>query len=395
MCGRSTRYPVTMPVPRTLEMLRTLVATPSVSCTQAAIDQGNLAVVHHLASWLADLGFRIDIEQLPDQPEKANLIATLGSGPGGLILAGHTDTVPCDPGAWRSDPFRLAEHDGKLTGLGTSDMKGFFALVIEAVRRMDGASLQAPLTILATADEESSMAGARRLLELGKPKARYAVIGEPTNLKPVYAHKGIMMLAIKIAGASGHSSDPSLGRNALEAMHAVMGELLAYRAELAERWQNHAFAVNVPTLNLGCLHAGDNPNRICGHAELQIDIRILPGMESQEVLGELERRLGAIGERFRTPIESALFYPPIPAFESSGTELLGTCERVTGQRAGTVAFGTEGPFLQALGAETVILGPGSIDQAHQPNEFIDPRQIEPCIGVLRALIERYCLRAAA
>ncbi len=380
-----------MPVPGPLEMLETLIATPSVSCTLPGIDQGNLAVVHHLATWLADLGFRIDIEQLPDQPEKANLIATLGSGPGGLILAGHTDTVPCDPAAWQSDPFRLAERDGKLAGLGTADMKGFFALAIEAIRRAGDAALRAPLIVLATADEESTMAGARRLLELGKPKARFAVIGEPTNLQPVYAHKGMMMLAISIAGASGHSSDPSLGRNALEPMHAVLGELLAYRAELAARWQNPGFAVDVPTLNLGCLQAGDNPNRICGRAELQIDIRILPGMESHEVLDELDRRLTIIGERFRTPIERRLFYPPIPAFESSGTELLRTCESLTGKRAGTVAFGTEGPFLQALGAETVILGPGGIAQAHQPDEFIDPRQIAPCIDVLTGLIDRYCL----
>ncbi len=376
-------------------MLETLVATPSVSCTRPDIDQGNLGVVHHLAEWLEDLGFGISIEPLPDQTDKANLIATLGSGPGGLILAGHTDTVPFDASLWHVDPFRLNERDNRLYGLGSCDMKSFFPLAVEAARHYVDTPLAAPLIILATADEESSMAGARRLVELGQPRARYAVIGEPTGLQPIHAHKGIMMMAITIAGSSGHSSNPALGRNALEPMHAVLGELMAFRAELAERWQHAAFEVNVPTLNLGCLHAGDNPNRICGHAELQIDLRILPGMDGDAILTELDRRLQAIGRQFDTDIGRALFYPPVPAFQSSGDDLLRTCEQLTGRSRGTVAFGTEGPFLQALGAETIICGPGSIDQAHQPDEYLDCASIDPCVAMLRGLIERYCVHGHA
>lgn len=148
------------------------------------MDQGNLTVIEHLASWAETLGFRCEIMSVA--PGKANLIATLGEGPGGLVFAGHTDTVPFDGAKWQSDPFTLTERDGRLFGLGTADMKGFFPLVLEAaeaavaaVRR--GESLKAPVIILATCDEETSMAGAKALVAAGKPKARFAVIGEPTS----------------------------------------------------------------------------------------------------------------------------------------------------------------------------------------------------------------------
>ncbi|HEY8386507.1 MAG TPA: M20/M25/M40 family metallo-hydrolase, partial [Porticoccaceae bacterium] len=165
------------------QMLRALIASNSISSVLPAVDHGNRAVIDLLASWLEDVGFRTEIMPLAD-PRKANLIATLGSGPGGLVLSGHTDTVPCDDSLWRSDPFALTERDNRFYGLGTSDMKGFFALAIEAARDFTAKDLQQPLIVLATADEESSMAGARALIEAGRPRARCAVIGEPTGLRP-------------------------------------------------------------------------------------------------------------------------------------------------------------------------------------------------------------------
>ncbi|MCD6060832.1 MAG: argE, partial [Moraxellaceae bacterium] len=246
-----------MSVPDLKQMLSALIALPSVSCTDPRLDQGNRAVIDELAGWLAELGFACEIQEV--LPGKANLIATLGQGPGGLVFAGHTDTVPWDQGRWRFNPFRLTEADGRLYGLGTADMKGFFPLAIEAAREFLDAPLKAPLIILATCDEECAMSGARALVEAGKPRARFAVIGEPTSLKPLRMHKGVMMERLVIKGRSGHSSDPSLGANALEAMNAAMNELLAFRAELQAKYRNPAFTVPVPTLNLGCIHGGDNP----------------------------------------------------------------------------------------------------------------------------------------
>jgi acetylornithine deacetylase len=380
-----------MSVPNVMSMLRTLVATPSVSCTSPSLDMSNLDVVHCLAEWLEDLGFHSKVQTLPGDTRKANLIARLGEGRGGLMLAGHTDTVPCDEHRWTRDPFKLTEVDGRLHGLGTSDMKGFFPIALAAAARFADAKLREPLFVLATADEESTMAGARALVDTDAPRARRAVIGEPTSLRPVRSHKGIMMLAIRVEGGDGHSSDPRLGINALDVMQSVMAELIAYRRELA-RNTDPAFEVQVPTLNLGCLHGGDNPNRICGRAELQIDMRILPGMDSDAVLEDLGARLQRLAEEAATVVTLQALYPPIPPFEvAEDAEFVKQVEKATGQKAGSVAFGTEGPFLQALGTETVVLGPGRIEQAHQPDEHLELASIQPTIDILERLIATSCL----
>jgi len=379
--------------PALIDMLKALVAAPSVSCTSAALDQSNLAVIHHLAEWLEDAGFACDVRPLPDKTGKANLIATLGSGEGGLVLAGHTDTVPYDDRRWSQDPFSLTERDGRLFGLGTCDMKGFFPLAIEAARRFDAKKLARPVTIVATSDEESSMAGAKALAAGGRPKAQFAIIGEPTDWKPVYAHKGFMMVSIRLTGASGHSSDPELGRSALDAMHCTMGELIAFRAELGTRHRDPAFAVDVPTLNLGCLRAGDNPNRICAQAELQIDLRVLPGMDGNALLDELRTRLEASAQSHGVVIEMEPVSEPVAPFATPREgRLVRTLERLSGHAAGTVAFGTEGPFFQQLGIETAIFGPGAIDQAHQPDEYLDARRIAPTVDLLTGAIEQLCAR---
>jgi acetylornithine deacetylase len=217
-------------LPGIRDMLAQLIAQPSISSASAEWDQSNEPVVRKLAQWLEPMGFEVEILDVPGMPGKVNMIATLGRGPGGLVLAGHSDTVPFDDKRWQSDPFQLTERDNRWYGLGTCDMKGFFPLAIEAAKAFVDQELQQPLIILATADEESSMNGAQALAEAGRPKARYAVIGEPTGLKPVRMHKGIMMERLVFEGQSGHSSDPGLGRNALEGMHEALGQLLDLRS---------------------------------------------------------------------------------------------------------------------------------------------------------------------
>jgi acetylornithine deacetylase len=378
-------------LPKFDDMLSALVGEPSVSSTTAEIDRTNLRVIEHLANWLDDLGFATELMPLPDAPHKANLIATLGSGTGGLVLAGHTDTVPFDETKWQSDPFKVTEHDDRLFGLGTCDMKGFFPVALEAAATFANETLSAPLTIVATSDEESSMAGARYLVDSDKPHADYAIIGEPTGLTPIYAHKGIAFMSIRLQGASGHSSNPDLGCNALDSMHKVMGELIAFREELAVEYRNPAFEVEVPTMNLGCMHAGDSPNRICSHAELQIDMRLLPGMDTAETIERMQTRLQQIIAHCGTSLSLNTHYPPVPPFESDKQgELVQTLAKHSGHAPSTVAFGTEGHFLQSLGMETVVFGPGSIDQAHQPNEYLARDQIAPAEDILRHVIQRYC-----
>lgn len=373
--------------------LQQLVALPSVSCGLPEWDMSNQKVIDYLANLFGDLGFNTRVVPLGESG-KANLIASLGSGDGGLVLAGHSDTVPYDADRWQSDPFTLTERNGKLYGLGATDMKGFFPVIVEAVKPYLDKPFKHPLIILATADEESSMSGARALAQNGIPgmNPRYAVIGEPTGLVPIRAHKGIMMEAIRVRGKSGHSSNPALGNNALEAMNHVMNTLLQLRSELQLKYRDPGFAVQTPTLNLGCIHGGDGANRICAECELHFDLRLLPGMDNDELRTIIQQRLTPIAETSGTDIVlSSLFEGVDPFGEDPHSDLVKVCEELTGNAADTVAFATEAPFMQQMGMQTLILGPGSINQAHQPDEFIPLDQIEPAVNILRRLIEKYCL----
>lgn len=378
-------------LPKLLTLMQQLIETPSVSCTNPSIDQSNRNVIDLLAQWLSDLGFRCEICPIPLQPHKANLIATLGEGPGGLVLAGHTDTVPFDEELWQHNPLGMSEDNGRLYGLGTSDMKGFFPIAIEAAKKFLDTPLKQPLIILATADEESSMAGAKALAEMGRPVARHAIIGEPTGMRPIRMHKGMMMEAVRLQGKSGHSSNPDWGVNALDAMHAVMSELIALRQELQRDYNNSHFDVSFPTLNLGCIHGGDNPNRICGHTELQFDLRPLPGMSLDNLRETVERRLRAVADKHQVQFGMENLFG-IPAFETDASrEIVKVAEKLTGHKAGSVCFGTEAPFLTEMGMDTIVLGPGDIDQAHQPDEYLSIDRIQPTISLLEEMIKRFCL----
>ncbi len=380
-----------MPLPPLKEQLARLIAAPSVSCTQPGLDQSNRAVVELLAGWLETLGFACELQEV--LPGKFNLLATRGQGPGGLVLAGHTDTVPFDEALWRSDPLRLSEREDRWYGLGSCDMKGFFPLVIEALQGgLLDRPFRQPLLILATCDEESSMSGARALAEAGRPLGRAAVIGEPTGLRPIRLHKGVMMERIDILGQSGQSSDPSLGRSALEAMQAAMGALLELRGEWQRAFHNPQFSVPQPTLNFGCIHGGDNPNRICGQCALEFDLRPLPGMDPQWLRAAIRAKLQPLAEQHRVRIDYGPLFPGVPPFEQTADcELVRLAERLTGHAAEAVAFGTEAPYLQQLGCETLVLGPGDIAVAHQPDEYLELSRITPSVRLLRELIGHYCL----
>ena len=385
---------MTHALPDLLTRISQLIERPSISSTRAEHDQSNLPVIHLLAWWLETQGFRVEL--LPLSATKANLVATLGNpdDPGGLVLSGHTDTVPCNPERWQSDPFRATQRDNRIYGLGTADMKAFFALALEAVARFEPARLQRPLVILATADEETTMQGARALLERNRRPGRYAIIGEPTGLKPVRMHKGILMRAVAVLGQAGHSSNPALGANAIEGMQAVLAALLQYRDHLKREHTHPAFAVNHPTLNLGAVHGGDNPNRICGHCETLFDLRPLPGMSLDQLDQTLQQRLEAALAHSGLPALSLTYralFAGIPAFETPVDSLIvQVAEALSGHTATAVDFATEAPFLSQLGMETLVMGPGHIDQAHQPDEYLPLEHITPCIDLIARLINRFC-----
>ena len=385
-----------MPQPKLLHRIAQLIELPSVSSVQAELDQSNLPVIERLAEWAESLGFQCDILPVPDADGHYNLIATLGSGPGGLVLAGHTDTVPWDEGRWKHDPFKITQADGRLYGLGTADMKSFLALAIEAACSFSPTQFKEPLMLVATADEETSMSGARALVAARRPQARYAIIGEPTGLRPVRMHKGILMESIHLRGRSGHSSDPALGNNALEGMHKVLNELVSWRNELQAEHINPLFQVPVPTLNLGHIHGGDNPNRICAECELHIDLRPLPGMELAELREILHARVQKALDDSGLRIHFTALAEGTPAMDTpASSEIVRCTETLTGYSATAAAYATEAPYFNQMGINTVVLGPGDIDQAHQPDEYLDETRIKPMLELLHELIQRFCVLAGS
>lgn len=376
------------------QILSRLVAYPTVSCADPDWDMGNREAAEFLANLLDDQGFDCEIQALPDRPGKVNLIARAGPADPdtGLVLAGHLDTVPYDDSGWASDPFRLDKRDDRLYGLGSCDMKGFIALAAETAARYARQPLAAPLVILASADEESGMDGARALLARGQRPARYAVIGEPTNLLPIHRHKGILMESIRVHGKAGHSSNPAHGLNSIEAMRAVMNEVAALRDSLAAE-AAPGFPVPHPTLNLGVIRGGDSPNRIPALCELQVDLRFPPET------GDVDRLRQALRDRATAALEATGCTPEFfelfvgtPAMDTpANSAVVRAAERLTGASSRAVDFCTEGAFYNQLGMESVILGPGDIAHAHQPNEHLVCERIEPMRAILDGLITEFCL----
>ncbi|MCG7567196.1 acetylornithine deacetylase [Pseudoalteromonas sp. CnMc7-15] len=380
-----------MALPDFLHLYRELIATPSISSLDPKLSQSNRAVIEHLASWCEELGFACEIKPLSTDADKFNLIAKRGHGSGGLMLAGHTDTVPFDQGRWSMDPFTLSERDNKLFGLGSIDMKGFFAFVLNAIAELDASKQQQPLLILATADEETTMAGAQEVAKYPDLKPARCVIGEPTDMTPVFTHKGHMTSAIRIVGKSGHSSDPERGINAIEVMHLVIQKLLVLKEDLKNKYSIEHFAIPYPTLNLGHIHGGDNANRICGCCELQLDMRPLPGLSIVELQAMLLAATQDITARYPGCVEVIDMHDPIPAFAgTTDSALVQLAQKISQQPAIAVNYCTEAPFIQQLGCETIVMGPGSINQAHQPDEFLAMDRIAPSQRIIKELIQQSC-----
>lgn len=373
------------------DCLAQLVGTPSVSSTHAHLDMSNQAVCELLANWLEPLGFACEMQPVPGRSDKFNLIACRGRGDGGLVLSGHTDTVPFDETGWDSDPFTLTEVGARWHGLGSCDMKGFFGLCVQLAAEIKDHPLNQPLVILATADEESGMDGAKALLASGRRFGRHALIGEPTGLRPIRMHKGIFMDALRVRGRAGHSSNPAAGVNAVEGVHRALGAILRMRDELKTRETRPEFSVPYATLNPGCVHGGDSPNRIPAACELQFDLRQLPGQSLDDLRAELRGRIDQALQGEAWEWEHASLYEGTAAFETPAqAAIVKLAEKLTGSPAQAVNFATEGGYLNALGMQSLVLGPGSIDQAHQPNEYLAMDQIAPMLDILRGMVKNFC-----
>ncbi len=373
-----------------LQQYRELIALPTISSLNAESDLSNQALIERLADWFSVLGFKTEIMSVPESRGKFNLLASYGEGEGGLLLAGHTDTVPFDEGKWRIDPFKLTEKDGKFYGLGTADMKGFFAFVLEALRHIDLRQLTKPIRILATADEETTMLGARTFAKYSHIRPGCAIIGEPTSLKPIRAHKGHLGKAVRIIGKSGHSSDPERGINAIELMHQATANLMTLRDQLRQTFRHDLFNIPYPTLNFGNIHGGDAVNRICACCELQLEIRPLPHLKLEDLRDLLGQSLAPLIEQWGDRIEIRHLHDGIPGYECEhSAQIVQVVEKLLGEKCEAVNYCTEAPFIQTL-CPTLVLGPGSIEQAHQPDEYLSMDFIEPTRKLLTELIYHFC-----
>jgi acetylornithine deacetylase len=374
-----------------LEHYETIIKSPSISAFDEKIDQTNRPLIDILSGWFSDLGFTITIQKVPGARNKFNMLAKVGSGEGGLLLCGHSDTVPFDDGQWQSDPFSLKQQDGKLFGLGSCDMKGFFAFILEALKTIPLDKLNKPLYILATADEETSMAGARFFAQQQLIKPNMAIIGEPTELIPIYKHKGHIAQSLNIQGRAGHSSDPDKGVNAIEIMYQAIGQLMDLQTRLKNQFHDAAFSVPHVTMNLGHIHGGDGENRICGHCKLNFDLRAVPELDDEQALAMIDDALAPVFTKYPNRLSLDLMYPTAPAFACRDEQnILALAEQLTGKKFQSANYATEAPFINQLGCDTIVLGPGSIDQAHQPDEYISLDYVNPTVHILQQMINKVC-----
>ena len=375
---------------RTCEILGELVAFPTVS------SDGNLELITYAADLLSDAGATFSFSR-DESGTKANLFATLGpQGDGGIVLSGHTDVVPADAAEWASDPFAMTRRGDRLYGRGTCDMKGFIAAALAMAPRFAEAGLARPLHFAFTYDEEVGCLGARSLVrEIANSgiKPSVAIIGEPTGMGVIEGHKGCYEYTTEFTGMEGHGSQPDRGVNAVEYAARYVARLLDLRERLKERAPAKSrFDPPWTTVQVGSIAGGTARNVIAGSCSVEWEMRPARGDDADWVKNDL----GAYVDTVLLPAMRAVS-PDCNIVthmigEVEGLQVVDDSEardivsELTGcTHADVVPFGTEAGLFQAAGISSIICGPGSIAQAHKPDEFIELGQLAACLEMLDKL----------
>jgi acetylornithine deacetylase len=377
---------------RSIDILAKLVAFDTTS------RGSNLALIQFVEGELAKLG--VAGRRVPNEDgSKANLFATLGPmAEGGVILSGHTDVVPVDGQPWTSDPFTLTPRDGRLYGRGTCDMKGFLALALAAAPELAKAPLSRPVHLAFSYDEEVGCLGAPSMIEVlarELPRPRAVIVGEPTNMEAVRGHKGISVYTVTVTGREAHSSLTHLGVSAV--MAAV--KLMALLADLAERLEQGAdpaspFNPRGASLTIGLVGGGTAVNILARECRFTFDLRCPPGINPEAVLADFYAAARALDAELkaRAP-EAGVTIERRSATPAFAPETDGEAERLARLLAGdngpgrVVSYAAEAGQFQEAGFSTVICGPGSIDQAHQPDEYVELSQMQRGAQFMGRLIE--------
>jgi acetylornithine deacetylase len=380
-----------IPVPRALELARTLVGFNTVSANS------NLALIHCIRDELARLGVKSRLSYNAERT-KANLFATLGEGkPAGVILSGHTDTVPWDGQDWSVDPLGGVVRDGRLYGRGSADMKGFIATAVAHAELFLNSKAPFAIHLAFSYEEEIGCFGVKELIadmrDAGiAPLA--CIVGEPTSMVPAIAHKGVYRYRCCVRGKEAHSSLTPQSVNAIEMAARVVGRV----RDMAERFEREepryaGFDVPFSTASVGQFHGGIADNVVPRDAEFRYEFRDLPTADARAMQAQVVAYARALepgmkkvapetGFRFETICE-------IPSFlGSADDDVTRLAMRLAGeQRTTQVAFGTEAGLFKNAGIRTVVCGPGSIEQAHQPDEFVSLEQLGRCQSFMEGLAE--------
>jgi acetylornithine deacetylase len=353
-----------------------MVAVDSVS------SRPNRPMLELLVQQLDGLGGRIEFHACG--PDKTNLLYYLGpDGPPRLALVGHSDTVPYD--AQWAEALCLTEREGRAYGRGSADTKGGLAAIIEALHRVDPKGWQHPMVFVATADEEIGCLGAKRMLADGVVHPTHAVIAEPTSLVPIRGHKGYCADEVRVRGREAHSAYPHLGRSAI----LDAGRLLVGLESVADGLQadvDPSFDPPWTTLNVGTIQGGKARNVIAGECVFPVEWRPIPGQS----LDLVHERLQACVERSGVQAELTEVRRDPGVLTALDAPIVQWLSEVTGHAAETVAFGTELPYLTGLGAESCVIGPGDIREAHRTGEFVPLDELEAAVEIYRRTILRFC-----
>ena len=358
----------------------------------------NLDLIHFVRDEMAARGFACHLR--PDASgRKANLHAVIGPAvAGGIALSGHVDCVPVEGQAWLANPFVLRRAEGRLTGRGACDMKGFVACMLVAGFAAAGRQLARPLHLLLTFDEETTFAGARQMaatLPEDAPLPAMCVVGEPTSMAPVIAHKGYASWDVRVTGLSGHSSRQDATANALHAAAEAVAWIAARSRAFAVNGRRDAgFTPPHTTVHAGTFHAGTVLNIVPDLAEFTFEVRSVPGDDPLAVLAALRDHmettvmppLRAVHPGCVAEFRERAFAPALALAEDHALTLL--TQRITGRNhAGRVSYGTEAGFYQGIGIPTIVCGPGDIALAHQPEESVPEADLAECLRYLTWLTD--------
>ncbi len=359
----------------------------------------NLELIEFIEAMLVPYGIKTELT-FDDDKKKANLFATLGGGnQPGIVLSGHTDVVPVDGQDWSTNPFQTEIIDGKLFGRGACDMKGFIAICLSKIEQILHADLATPIHFAFTYDEEVGCLGVSSLLAALKKKSiqpQACIIGEPTSMEVIRAHKGMLFKRCCVHGKSAHSSLVNQGVNAI----TVAAKMIAHADSIQQRIQregpfDNEFDPPYTTLHCGVMNGGTVNNIIPNHCEFDFEIRNLPEQSSLPLFAEIDAyaKTTLLPQMHAVSRDTGIDWQDIgdyPVLDTPVDEpLIGMVAELVGSNTtpGKVSYGTEGGYFQTAGIPTIVCGPGSIEQAHKPNEFIDLAQLEKGERFITALIK--------